>query len=408
MKSRLHLFQGYGVELEYMIVDQATLAVKPIADAILRDADGQVTGELEQGITAWSNELVSHVIELKSNGPSDDLGGLHQKLIADVRAINTQLKAHDAMLMPGAAHPWMNPAKETRLWPHESQEIYQAYDRIFNCKGHGWSNLQSVHINFPFYDDEEFARLHTAIRFMMPMIPALTAASPILDGKFTGYMDKRLDYYERNQSKLPILTGRVVPEKLFTRHQYQKHVYDRIAEAIAPFDEAKILKPVWLNSRGAMARFDRGAIEIRIIDIQECVAADIAVVSLITELVKLLVSEKYVSFKTQESFTTEQLYHVLRLCVKRGSQAQVTDMDYVKAWGFESLTGGVFWQAMVERLRDVIAGGQRKETLKQLTERGTLAERIVSRLGVNYSQEDLVEVYRELCDCLAEDRLFTI
>ena len=56
--------------------------------------------------------------------------------------------------MPGGAHPWMDPARETRLWPHEDNEIYEAFDRIFGCTGHGWSNLQCVHLNLPFDDDE--------------------------------------------------------------------------------------------------------------------------------------------------------------------------------------------------------------------------------------------------------------
>ena len=69
-----------------------------------------------------------------------------------------------------------------RLWPHENREVYDAFDRIFSCKGHGWANLQSMHINLPFADDAEFGRLHAAIRFLMPLMPGLTASSPVMDG----------------------------------------------------------------------------------------------------------------------------------------------------------------------------------------------------------------------------------
>lgn len=409
MKKRLHLFEGYGVELELMIVDNNTLNVRPIADVLLRNEAGEVEGEVEHGLTAWSNELVSHVVEIKSNGPQADLIYLRDKFVSDVRQINQQLEAQNAQLLATAAHPWMNPGKETKLYEYENLEIYQAYDRIFNCKGHGWSNLQSTHINLPFYDDEEFARLHTAIRFLMPMIPALTASSPILDGKFTGYMDKRLYYYEKNQSSLPILTGRVVPEKLFTKHQYQKHVYDRIAASIAPFDPDGILKPVWLNSRGAMARFDRGAVEIRILDIQECVSADLAVVALITEAVKLLVKEKLVTFKIQESFDTELLYQVLKSCVKTGSEVIVTDTDYLSSWGYNApVSGKQFWQDLIAKVNgvspDVLSPWT--STLDQLTSQGTLAERIVSSLNGDFSKENLHATYSKLSACLQQDQLF--
>ena len=111
-----------------------------------------------------------------------------------------------------------------------------------------------------------------------------------------------------------------MPERLFTKHSYQKNVYDKIAAAIKPFDTDDILKPVWLNSRGAMARFDRGAIEIRIVDIQEAPVADLAIVALITELVKSLVKEQWVSFQVQQSFETELLHDVLMGTAKHAGQ----------------------------------------------------------------------------------------
>ena len=88
--------------------------------------------------------------------------------------------------MPTAAHPFMDPMKETKIWPHENNEVYAIYNKIFDCRGHGWSNLQSTHLNLPFYDDEEFAKLHAAVRLVLPILPALCASSPILDGKLTG------------------------------------------------------------------------------------------------------------------------------------------------------------------------------------------------------------------------------
>jgi hypothetical protein len=59
--SRIHLFQGYGVELEYMIVDRDTLAVKPIADELLKYELGRYDSDFENGMVTWSNELVLHV-----------------------------------------------------------------------------------------------------------------------------------------------------------------------------------------------------------------------------------------------------------------------------------------------------------------------------------------------------------
>ena len=83
--------------------------------------------------------------------------------------MNALLSPMGARLMPTAMHPWMDPNR-VQLWPHGTRVVYETFDRIFSCKGHGWANLQSQQINLPFASDEEFARLHAAIRFLLPIL----------------------------------------------------------------------------------------------------------------------------------------------------------------------------------------------------------------------------------------------
>src|SRR5690606_7184918 len=128
--AKLSLFEGYGIELEYMIVDKATLAVRPIADKVLEALGGQLVLEVDLGEVAWSNELVLHVVELKCNGPQKNLLRLRQRFQMEVERVNGILSAHDAMLMPTAMHPFMDPHTESRIWPHENTDIYRTYDRI--------------------------------------------------------------------------------------------------------------------------------------------------------------------------------------------------------------------------------------------------------------------------------------
>ena len=65
----LGLFEGYGIELEYMIVDAATLDVRPIADALIEAEHGAIENEIERGAFAWSTALARHVVAGKANGP---------------------------------------------------------------------------------------------------------------------------------------------------------------------------------------------------------------------------------------------------------------------------------------------------------------------------------------------------
>lgn len=406
---RLHLFQGYGVELEYMIVDRRTLDVRPYSDKVLRDEVGAIKEEIENGETCWSNELVSHVIELKSNGPKSDLKALHGHFQSSIRDLNRKLAQHGSQLLPTGMHPWMNPLRETVLWQHGSNEIYALYDSIFNCKGHGWSNLQSVHINLPFYDDEEFGRLHTAIRFLLPLIPIITASSPVMEGKVTGIADNRLDTYERNQARIPILTARVIPEAVFSKYGYQKAIYDKIATAIAPFDPESIMNPVWLNSRGAIARFDRGAIEIRIIDIQECPKADLALVALIVNTLKILVSGRSVPFEVQKEFDTNDLYKIYRKTLKSGTQTSFEESSYMRALGLEGeQTGSAVWRHLIG-LIDKEASAELdfwRAEIDMILEKGNLAERILKAINGEPTPQRLHQIYGKLAECLENDTQF--
>src|SRR6185436_8561391 len=105
------------------------------------------------------------------------LEGLAAKFDTGVRDINRILGDMGGVLLPSAMHPWMDPIAEMKLWPHEYSAVYEAYNRIFDCRGHGWANLQSMHINLPFSGDEELGRLHAAVRLLLPLLPALAASS---------------------------------------------------------------------------------------------------------------------------------------------------------------------------------------------------------------------------------------
>ena len=68
-------------------------------------------------------------------------------------------------------------------------------------------------MNLPFADDEEFGRLHAAIRIVLPILPALSASSPIADGRPTGMLDTRLDVYRTIVGASPRSPGMSCPSR---------------------------------------------------------------------------------------------------------------------------------------------------------------------------------------------------
>jgi gamma-glutamyl:cysteine ligase YbdK (ATP-grasp superfamily) len=410
MKKVLHLFDAFGIELEYMITARETGAVLPVADNFFLAVCGEHCSDFDTEKISFSNELALHVLELKTNGPAERLDTLPAQFAEQVKFANQTLAEFGAMLMPSAMHPLMNPLTETRLWPHEYNEIYETYNRIFDCRGHGWGNLQSTHINLPFANDQEFAALHTAIRLLLPLMPALAASSPLMEGKITGLMDSRLDVYSRNQKKVASIIGDLIPEAVFSEQEYREKILQRIYDDVAHLDPDGVISHEWLNSRTAIARFERMAIEIRLLDIQECPAADLAIVSLIVETLRFLVNQESSDMKSQAELSCRELREQLFCCMRDAGRAEILYPAFLEKFGLENsgvITAGDFWRQMFNSLSGRISPIFH-DTLEFILSQGCLSDRICTVLGEQPDRAIILKVYGELCRNLQENTVFSV
>ncbi|MDT0641765.1 glutamate-cysteine ligase family protein [Zunongwangia sp. F363] len=402
-----HLFEVFGIELEYMLITSETFKVNPAVDRLFTQKNGSLTSDVENGKIEWSNELVAHVVELKTNGPTGDLENLDELFAENIKEINLLLKQSGSVLLPSAAHPLMLPESETVLWPHNYSKIYALYNRIFDCRGHGWSNVQSMHINLPFFDDAEFEKLHAAVRLLLPIIPALSASSPIFEGKPTGFLDSRMEVYKTNQKEIPQMAGKLIPEQVFSRKEYFERIFEPINEAIKPHDSENILDHHFLNSRGAIARFDRNAIEIRVIDIQECPKADLAIAVLIIESLKLLVSEELIALQDQKQWHEDDLFAIFNMVVKYGENANIKNIVFLDVFDIHKECRVMeIWKKLYERTRSRISEKHR-ENIEYILENGSLSTRILTALQEDFSEENIRKVYMRMGDCLNENKFFT-
>lgn len=401
----LAAFSAYGIELEYMIVGRDSLAVLPIADALL---DGMKDSGAGSGF-AWSNELVLHLLEVKNQPPSPRLDELAQGFHAEIARVGDMLAGLGARLMPGGMHPWMNPATQTRVWPHRDAAIYAAYDRIFDCRAHGWANIQSMQLNLPFANDEEFARLHAAARLLSPILPALAASSPIADARVQVSLDFRLECYRRHTARMPSLLGRVVPENSSSLADYRAAILEPMYAEIAPHDPAGVLRQDWLNTRGVIPRFDRHAIEIRVIDMQECPQADLAIAALVSAVIRALYDRRWSDCAEQQDMATEALAAILDDCIRDADGAIIVDPRYLALLGFPTsrCEARELWRHLFRAChQDPLISRDNKAALEIILDRGTLAHRLLGAVGPDSDPARLAAVYRELCDCLVEGRMF--
>ncbi len=397
------LLEGHGVELEYMIVDAQQLDVRPIADALIRAEHGALASEIERGDFAWSNELARHVVEIKTSGPVPDLAGLATGFQAELARIEELLAPLGCRLLPTAMHPWMDPAREFEIWPHGDRAIYEAFHRIFDCRGHGWANLQSAHLNLSFSSDAEFGRLHAATRALLPLLPALAASSPFSDAAYTGRLDTRLEVYRTNARRVPSVSGAVIPEPLGTRADHDALLAGIYAD-LAPHDPEGTLRHEWVNARGCIPRFDRMALEIRVLDVQECPQADLAIGAAISRVLRRLCDADPERLRAPG---TDRLASLLERTTAAADAATIDDRDFLELLGVDGTPrpAGRVWRDLIER--DVAADASAAvhlPALELILEQGCLARRMLRRSGERPDRAALKSLYRELADCLRAGR----
>ena len=403
--SPLGLFDAYGIEMEYMLVDQETLNVRPMADQVLAAMAGHTTCDVEIGPVSWSNELALHVIELKTTDPAKrlrPLPSIFEKAIGDLKVVLDQFQLQ---LLPTAVHPWMDPTSETQLWPHQYSEIYQTYDQIFNCHSHGWSNVQSVHLNLPFSGDQEFGRLHAAVRILLPLLPAMAASSPVLDGRYSGLLDTRMKLYADHCSRVPCMTGDLVPEAIFDEASYRQQIFEQIARDVAPLDPKGVMKVDFMNARGAIARFDRGSIELRVMDVQEYPGADVAICAAVAAVLRALCDERWSTLEQQKLVPTAVLAELLEQTSVHAEGCVIENGELLRHFGIDKpkITAKKLWATLLEQLRRTdLSLNNLFAPLEVILETGTLATRIKRGLGPEFSRTRLVDVYREVADCLVQ------
>jgi len=409
MPRPLHLFDAVGLELEYMVVRRDTGAVSPTVDRLMHAQTGRDASDCRLGRCEASNELAAHVFELKVPRPVTDFTKAERAFAEAVKQANRLLAPDGTELLSGPMHPTMDPRRESTTWAHEGREIYEELDRIFDCRGHGWFNLQSCHLNLPFHGDEEFAQLHAAIILLLPFLPALAAGSPFKEGRATGWRDTRLDTYRRNQERFPAIAGSLVPEPVFSEQEYQEKIFAPMMRQVARVNRSGILEAEWLNSRGAIARFTRGAIEIRVLDVQECPRADMAIASLVFATLRELVARHGARLpEFARRATTRARRAQFLACARHGLDAplRLPDLHGLLGLPARAATARALWRHVLARVvpPDGLSGPHRA-VIETILRHGNLADRLLAarrREGRSFAP-----ILRGLADSLAGNTLFT-
>jgi gamma-glutamyl:cysteine ligase YbdK (ATP-grasp superfamily) len=269
------------------------LKALPIVDKVIKGFCGRVVNFVERPEFTFGKELQLHVMEIKPNMPfrSPEIFDetMHKAVLSLLNFLEDKYKA---FLLGTGMHPLLR-LEETGVWPHRHRQIYEEYSKVFNLKRHGWLNIQSFQLNLPYSNEENGIVMHNLLANICAYLPAIAASSPIYEGKFGENIDNRLRFYMLNQEEVPSITGDVIPEYIFSFEQYRRDIIERYSLDLANAGVKRLLlHKDWVNSRGVIFRFDRKALETRVMDEQECVKSDVALSCFIRAVLRGLMMEK--------------------------------------------------------------------------------------------------------------------
>jgi hypothetical protein len=366
-----------GTEHEYSINDPEFHAL-PVSDLVLREICGSFSSEILFGEVKLGKELQKTVLEMIPRTPADELAVLESQLTKGLSRFHRVFGDKYRLLGMGM-HPTARPA-EIPVWDHDEGEYYEIYDRLFDIRQHGWLNIQALQVNLSYANSRELVTRYNKIRSLIPYLVAVTASSPLVEGKLTGYCDNRLVYYRQNQKEIPRICNGIIPEKIRSLADHrarQDEIYRELRSR-----GAEILCEEWVDSAGVIVRFSRRCLEIKALDEQECIRSDMAVCAFIRSLLRCR------NLPTDDD--QDALVALTEEAIRNGTGGMRDDLAvlYEAAWSHATPDERRYLPVIRDRIGN-----------------GSLAERMSAGLSRG---DTLPEVLSEMADCLKANRSYGV
>ncbi len=347
----------------------------------------------------FGKELQLHVMEIKANAPFKSPALFEETMQHAVETLLGVLeKNYHARLLGTGMHPLLR-LNETGVWSHRHKKIYQEYSKIFNLTQHGWLNIQSFHLNLPYARETTGVLMHNLLASLCAYLPAIAAASPLCEGTISPNVDNRLFFYKLNQREVPSITGDIIPEPTSSFAQYHKDIIGKYSQDLAKAGAEKtILFKEWVNSRGIIFRFDRSALEVRVMDEQECVKSDVALSCFVRAALRGLMAEH------AEPLPHQLLVKDFNSIIAKGLNAKVLHPE------------GTTARQVCQYLFNVASENAEEDEKKYLwiirkrIENGNLSdlirERVLKKAQKTDLKEAIISVYSTLINCLANNQSY--
>jgi len=244
-----------GIEEEFSILDPETLDLAPRFEQLWAAAQGDEV--LRESITG---ELISSEIEIIS-GTGEDLQDALARQRERRRRLFALASAQGAALGATGTHPWA----DYREQPIIDTDHYRRVEE--GLKYVAWrNNTFSLHVHVGMRDIDRAVRVCDRLRPVLPLLLAISANSPYLDGRDSGLHSARTQSFTKSFPRCG------VPDPFGGWRDYREYIEFLVrTRSIVEFTQ------VWWSVR---PHFSFGTVEVRICDAQSSAQESEALASL--------------------------------------------------------------------------------------------------------------------------------
>jgi glutamate---cysteine ligase / carboxylate-amine ligase len=233
-----------GVEEEFSILDPQTLELVPRYEQMC-EAAAQAGPELRAAI---AGELISSEIEIIS-GAGADLGDALSRQREHRRRLFALAAAQGVALGATGTHPWADYREQPII---DTEHYHRVEDGL---KYVAWrNNTFSLHVHVGVRDIDRAVRICDRLRPVLPLLLAISANSPYLDGRDSGLHSARTQSFTKSFPRCGI------PDAFGGWNAYREYIEFLLrTSSIVEFTQ------VWWSVR---PHFRFGTVEVRICDVQ--------------------------------------------------------------------------------------------------------------------------------------------
>jgi glutamate---cysteine ligase / carboxylate-amine ligase len=247
-----------GLEEEFAVLDAVTLDMVPRFEELRDAADGRLAESI-------SGELISSEIEIRS-GRGDDLNDALSRQRDFRRALFALADRHGIALGAAGTHPWADfraqPFIDTEHYRRVADELRYVAQR---------NSTFSLHVHVGVNDLERAVLVCDRLRDVLPLLLAVSASSPYLDGQDAGLHSARTQAFTKNFPRCGI------PDSYGGWRSYREYLELLIrTRSIVEYTQ------VWWSVRPHLTF---GTVEVRICDAQPSAAESEALAALIVACV---------------------------------------------------------------------------------------------------------------------------